>query len=327
MVNPILVEMRRGGQIESVHRGAACVVDKDGKLLRTWGDVDAAVCPRSAIKPIQALPLIESGAADAFKVTDAEIALACASHSGEPEHVGAVAAWLARMGLGEKDLACGPHAPAHEISHAALLREGKSPGRLHNNCSGKHAGFLALAKHLGAPTKGYIAPGHAVQQMVLRRLGEMTGCAHTGWKTVCDGCSAPNVFLPLTALALGCARLGTAGGAAARIVDAMKAHPILISGHGRPCAALIDALSGRGVVKTGAEGVYVAVLPDQGLGVAVKIDDGAGRAATITLTAVLHALGAFKPESGEAVRELLTPPVTDWAGNAAGDMRPAAALT
>ena len=222
-------------------------------------------------------------------------------------------------------MACGAHAPSGTVAYEALLRAGGTPSRLHNNCSGKHTGFLTVAKHLGLATRGYNRVDHPVQQFVLACIGKMSDCDPAAFHTVCDGCSAPNIFLPLRALALGWARLGTSTESAPRrIVDAMKAHPILMSGHGRPCATLIDAMTGRGIVKTGAEGVFAAALPEQGLGIAVKIDDGAARAATIVITAILESLNAFKPNSADRIRALREPEITSWAGEPAGTMRPAA---
>ncbi len=322
--NPILVEVVRGDDVESIHRGSICVVEAGGKVLRSWGDADALICPRSAIKPFQALPLIDSGAAAAFAVTDEDLALACASHSGEPEHVARVQAWLDRLQLSVSDLECGAHAPANNQANEALVRSGLAATALHNNCSGKHAAFLTVAKHFGVATRGYTAPTHPVQQAVLKSLSAMTGVATSRLRLVRDGCSAPNVFVPLRALALGWARLGARSTPAAeRVVAAMKKFPLLVSGHGRPCAALIAALAGTGIVKTGAEGVYAAVLPDQGLGIAVKMDDGAGRAAVVALTAVLDGLKAFKPEAVGAVAALKEPVQTAWAGGVTGTIRPA----
>ncbi len=323
--NPILVEILRGGVVESTHRGRACIVDANGNVVRAWGDISAMICPRSATKPFQAMPLLTTGAADAFSLGGEEIALACASHSGEPEHTSRVAAWLARLDLGMDDLACGAHAPSSTVTYEALIRGGGTPGRIHNNCSGKHTGFLTVAKHLGVATRGYHHVDHPVQQLVLECLGEMSGCDPKTFHTVCDGCSAPNVFMPLRALALAWARLGTSHEAAQRrVVDAMKMHPVLMSGHGRPCATLINAMTGRGIVKTGAEGVFAAALPEQGLGVAVKIDDGAGRAAVIAITAILESLNAFTSDAAESIHVLKEPMITSWAGEPAGVMRPAA---
>lgn len=326
--NPILVEVTRANEIESVHRGAACVVDAEGGIVAGVGDIAQGVCPRSAIKFLQALPLVESGAADAFRVSDEELALACASHSGEPMHVTRVAAWLTRLGLTAGHLECGSHAPSSQKAAEALVCGGGAYTALHNNCSGKHTGFLTLALHLGAPVMGYTLPAHPVQKAVLGAVGEI--CSVSTAATVRDGCSAPNVFMPLRALALGFARLGSGAGltaaraaAARRIRAAVKAHPVLMSGHGRPCATLIDALKDGGIVKTGAEGVFAAALPERGLGIAVKIDDGASRAAVVAIAGLLEALGAFRAQAAAAVHGLTHPGIAAWTGAATGEIRAA----
>jgi L-asparaginase II len=315
MAHPILIEVVRGGTVESIHRGAACVVDASGKVLRAWGDADALICPRSALKPFQALPLLRSGAADAAGVTSEELALACASHSGEPMHVGRIAAWLARLGLSERDLECGAHMPGHEPTARALICENVAPSALHNNCSGKHTGFLCCAQHVGAPTKGYIAPDHPLQEAVLRAIADMTAWNTATAPIVVDGCSAPNLFLPLRNLARGWARLAEER----RIIDAMKTYPLLVSGIGRPCAQLTQALASDGVVKTGAEGVYAACLPERGLGIAVKIDDGAGRGSVVAITAILKQLDAFRADAD--VSQLLETPIVNWRGTHTGVVR------
>lgn len=319
-VNPVLIEIIRGNDVESVHRGAACVVDRSGRLVHHWGDVARAVCPRSAIKPFQAIPLVESGAADAAGLGSEELSLACASHGGEPMHVTRVSAWLARIRCTPADLECGTHPPANAQAAAALLRAGEAPCPLHHNCSGKHTGFLTLARHAGWPIAGYTDAGHPVQQAAIDALANMAGGDASAWPTVRDGCSAANVFLPLHSLAAAWARLGTTP-ASARLIDAMKAHPVLMSGHGHSCAAMIAALRGRGVVKTGAEGVYAGVLPERGLGIAVKIDDGASRAAVAAIASILTWLDAFKPEDTDAIHALRTPIVRAAAGSATGRLQ------
>jgi len=178
--NPIVVDVTRGDAVESRHRAAAMVVGADGRIVAAWGDIDRPIFPRSAVKPLQALALIETGAAERFAVTDAELALACASHGGEPDHVGRVGAWLSRMGLGPDDLACGPHTAMSEAEARRMARAGETPSRLHNNCSGKHAGFLAAALHLGEPVAGYERPDHPVQRRVLATLTEMGGIGSNG---------------------------------------------------------------------------------------------------------------------------------------------------
>lgn len=314
-VNPILVEVVRAREIESVHRGAACVVDTEGRVLHQWGDIARAICPRSAIKPFQAIPLVESGAADAAQLSDEDLALACASHSGEPVHVARVSAWLSRIHCTPADLECGTHAPTNAAAAAALIRAGESPCALHHNCSGKHTGFLTLAQHAGWATKGYTEAEHPLQRGALDALAKMAGFERSPWPVVRDGCSAANVFLPLRGLAAAWAKLGTTT-ASARLIDAMKAHPVLMSGHGTPDATMIGALRGRGVVKTGAEGVYAAVLPERGLGIAVKIDDGATRASVAAIASLLVWLDAF--EDQDAVNALHKAPIAAAAGGVTG---------
>lgn len=288
MSNPILVEITRGDHVESIHRGAVVIADADGAVRFACGDVQSAFCPRSALKPLQALPLVESGAADAYGLGDEELALACGSHSGEPMHTERVAAWLKRIGCTADDLACGPQAPRFEPDFGAMVEAGEQPNRLHNNCSGKHAGFLTLARHLGADTAGYVDYGHPVQQAVTAALSRLSGVEDV--PHVIDGCAAPNYFLPMIAFAQALARLGTLAGGR-RLIDAMIRHPELVAGTKRACTALTQACHGKAAVKTGAEGVFAAILPEAGLGVAVKIDDGASRASETAIATLLIGLG------------------------------------
>jgi L-asparaginase II len=332
MTNPVLVELCRGGIVESQHRGAIAVCDAAGKIVASWGDVDRAVFPRSAFKSLQALPLVETGAADAFRLTDEDIALACASHSSEAMHVGRVGAWLAKIDCRESDLACGPHLPFHEPTAHAMLRSNERPCKLHNNCSGKHAGFLTVARHLGIAVEGYERPDHPVQVLVRQAIADLCDLDPKHMLVGIDGCAAPNYAIPLTHLARGMARLGAStklaparASAARRIVDAWKAHPLLVSGTGRACADLIEASRGRAVVKTGAEGVFMAVLPDRGLGVALKIDDGTTRAAE-TAMAKLLTLFEVADESAPQMAKHLSPPIKNWRGDVVGERRTTAAL-
>lgn len=295
-----MAELWRGGLSESLHRGHAVVADARG-LRAAWGDPDAVIFPRSACKMIQALPLLESGAADAAGLGPEALALACASHQGEARHVRRVVAWLAALGLGEPDLRCGSHAPMSEPAREAMIRAGEAPCQLHNNCSGKHAGFLTLNRHLRGGAE-YVEIGHPVQQAVRAAFEEVTGEGSSGWGV--DGCSAPNFATTLAGLARAMAAFATAteatarGRAMVRLREAMMAHPLLVAGEGRACTELTGALAGRGTVKTGAEGVFVAILPQAGLGVAIKIEDGATRAAEAAIAALLVHLGVL--EAGDA---------------------------
>jgi len=327
--DPVLVEVLRGSVVESVHRGAAVVADARGRIVAGWGESARPTYPRSAIKPLQALPLIETGAAGRFGLGEVEIALACASHGGEPGHVAAVADWLRRMNLGAGDLECGAHWPSNAEAARALARAAAEPGPLHNNCSGKHAGFLAGARHLGEDTAGYIERDHPVQRRVAAALSEM--CGHDLGATACgvDGCGIPTFALPLSALATGMARLADPAGlgpariaAAERIRAAMAARPWFVAGTGRLCTAVMQAAP-LVLVKTGAEGVYAAALPRLGLGVALKVDDGAGRASEVALLAVLNKLDALTAEQAAALAERARPELRNVVGRVVGELRPA----
>ncbi|MGE0611936.1 MAG: asparaginase [Hyphomicrobiales bacterium] len=330
MANPVLVELTRGPLVESVHRGAVAVVDAAGHARMALGDIGRTIFPRSGFKALQALPLVESGAAGAFGLSDAEVALACASHSGEAVHVAAVAALLDRLGLDETALACGAHLPSGESAARELLRSGGRPSRLHNNCSGKHAGMLTLARHLGAPVEGYEKPDHPVQRTIRAAIAEMTGAELT--RDVCgvDGCSAPAWAMPLRALAKGFARfsvqadMGEARAAACRrILKACFAEPLMVAGTGRVCTVIMETATNKAFVKTGAEGIYAAMFPTLGLGAAVKIDDGAKRAAEVVMSELCAAL---LPETASRLADVPGRGIPDWNGRVVGAIRPSREL-
>ena len=328
--NPVLVELTRGQLVESCHRGAIAIADGSGTIMQAVGDVDLAVYPRSSLKPLQALPLLESGAAAAFGLSDEEVALACASHSGEPMHTERVQAWLARLGLSVADLACGPHPVRDEPTHTAMLCAHKDPTAIHNNCSGKHTGFLTLARHLGAPTAGYVALEHPVQRAVHAVIAELSGL-HGALPWAVDGCAAPNFALPLAAFARALAcftapdRQSPARAAAMRrILKAMTTYPELVSGTGRTCAILMRAAGGRAAVKTGAEGVFAAIIPHKQLAIALKIDDGATRAAETAMAYLLERLGLLGGDA--AAQRLARTPILNTKAMVVGECRAAPAL-
>jgi L-asparaginase II len=330
---PVLIEVTRGTMIESRHRGSAVVIDPDGRVVRTWGNVETPAYPRSSIKPIQALPLVESGAADAFGLGDVELALACASHQGEPRHVAAVTAWLARIGRAPDDLECGPQVPSGEDAARALFAARQAPAALHNNCSGKHTGMLSTAVHLGVPTKGYTEPAHPVQQRILGVFETMCGLDLGDAPRGVDGCSAPVYAMPLGNLALGMARFADPTDqpearrhAAARLRRAMAAEPFMVHGTGTFVTECMQAMGEAVLVKGGAEGMFTAALPGPGLGVALKIDDGAARASEVAMANILRALGVFSDAATATLAEWLTRPLRNWAGSAVGEIRPAPAL-
>jgi L-asparaginase II len=327
-LDPLSVEVTRGERIESRHQVSAVVVDADGRVVYRAGDPAAVVFPRSSIKPVQALALIESGAAEAQGCSDQEIALACASHAGAAEHVDTVAPWLERIGYGERDLECGCHLPYAWDATVELLRAYQEPNQLHNNCSGKHTGFLTLARHETWQTKGYIDYGHPVQQRVLGLLESMCGLDLSGAPWGVDGCGIPTIAVPLANLALAMARLAAPDdqperrqAACTRVRRAMSAHPRLISGSGRFCTRVIQATAGRALVKTGAEGVYAASFPELGLGVALKVEDGTTRAAEAAMAYLLARFEVLDDDGSAALADLLDTPIVNRAGRTVGRIR------
>jgi L-asparaginase II len=310
--------------VESVHEVEAVVVAPDGERLLDTGGTDQPVFARSAIKPFQALPLVLDGAADRYGLTREELALACASHSGEARHVAVARSILARAGLAEDALACGPHEPFAPAAAASLRREGREPGRIHNNCSGKHAGMLLLAQAAGWSVDGYHEPGHPVQQRVLKEVARWTGLDPDRIPNGVDGCGVVTFALPLAAMAGAFARLAAAtatGEPAGRPLQAMAEHPFMVGGSDRLCSAIIEATDGHIVAKVGAEGVYTAALLDRGCGLALKVRDGARRAAEVALLGVLDALEALEPDERTALAEWSEPPVRNTRGETVGGIR------
>ncbi len=333
---PILVEVTRGGMVESRHRGSIVVVDKHGKVKLALGDSERAIFPRSAIKPIQSsLVMAESGAAQAFDVSDEELALACASHNAETVHVVAVREWLLRLGLSVTDLECGAHDPYDVDALHDLYRAQGTAGREHNNCSGKHAGFLTICRHKDVAPRGYLDIDHPAQAEVCNTMAAMCGVDLAKASIAIDGCGVPTIAMPLHALALGMARLADPGDlsdtradACRAIVKAMADHPVMVAGTKRFGTALLRAGRGRFVSKTGAEGIYCAAWPEQGLGVAIKIDDGdvEGRASEVVVAHVLRRLGALDDRGWQTLKGLGQSTLRNWAGTEVGTIRPADAL-
>jgi L-asparaginase II len=327
-VPPVAVLVRRGARVESQHRVAYAVADPDGRMVEAAGDIDREVFPRSAIKPLQALALVESGAAERFAVSERELAVACASHSGEPEHVALVRAWLARLALDPAALECGAHPPLHGPSAQRLAAAGRAPERVHNNCSGKHAGMLTLARHLDAPLAGYSRAEHPVQRLIAEILRDMAGLAALPAPAI-DGCGVPTWPIPLGRLAGALARFACPAAlpagraeACARVQAAMLAHPQLVAGTDRACAEIMSAARDV-LVKTGAEGVYAACLPRRRLGVVLKVEDGAGRAAPVALLALLRALGALDAGAAATLAGRMQPELRNHAGVVVGRIEPA----
>jgi L-asparaginase II len=340
--NPVLVEALRGGIAESMHRGALAIVDARGSVHTALGDIERPIFPRSAVKVMQALPLVTSGAADRFGLGDAELALACASHNGEPVHADTALAMLRKAGLDADALECGTHWPMHEGSQRALAAAGQRPTALHNNCSGKHAGFVCLGCALAGSgvaaaeaVRGYVQPEHAVMREVTAALQDSTGfdLAHTARGT--DGCSIPTYAIPLRHLAHAFAKVGTGVGldtdrarAAQRLRAAVARAPHMVAGSGRFDTSVMERFGERVFCKVGAEGVYCAALPEQGLGVAIKMDDGnTARAAEVVMAAVIErCLPARDDTEATFLRSLSDVVLANWNGIEVGHLRAAQAL-
>jgi L-asparaginase II len=326
----------RGPLVESRHRGAVAVADADGKTVLAVGEIAAPVFPRSAIKAFQALPLLEAGAADRYGFGEEELALACASHSGEPAHVAGVERMLAAAGLDASALRCGAHWPMSQPAAYALAKTG-TPSALHNNCSGKHAGFLCVAcaqeRSSGAHHADYWRPEHPVQREVRAAIEDLTGAVLSDDRRAIDGCSVPTWAIALDNLARGFAKLATGHGlapqraAAARRLLAACAHkPWHVAGTGRFCTDIMQLFGARVLVKTGAEGVYCGALPEQGLGVAIKCDDGAGRAAQAIMAAMIARFLPMEEAERKALEPFLHPILRNWNGFEVGAVRLTQAL-
>jgi L-asparaginase II len=321
------VAARRGGRVESVHNVAVCAADVDGTLVLKVGTIDTPVFLRSSAKPFIAAAAVRAGVLERFGFGDRELAVMCASHNGEPAHVELVASMLERIGASVDDLACGAHAPAYEPAAAALAAGGERPTQLHNNCSGKHAGILALAKVLGAPFAGYTEPEHPAQQTILALCGRVSDDVFDADALAVDGCGIPVYATTLRKAAISFARLATLRGlddddatALALVSSAMATEPWYVAGTARFDTDLIRATGGRVVGKAGAEGVHCDALLDGGLGVALKVIDGTRRAAAPATLAVLDALHALEPAAREAMRPHAMVPVKNVAGRVVGEV-------
>jgi len=342
-MNPVLVEACRGATVESQHRGAFAVVDAGGRVVASLGDIARPVFPRSAIKVLQALPLVASGAAERFGLDDAELAIACASHGGEAAQVQTAASMLRKAGLDETALECGTHWPGTEGAARALAAEGRSPGALHNNCSGKHAGFVCLgclmAQASGRDPRaflaGYVQPEHPLMREVSAAIESATDVRLADAPRGIDGCSIPTYGIPLERLAHAFARVATGQGlsadharAAHRLRQAVARAPFMVGGTGRFDTRVMQVSGERVFCKVGAEGVYCAALPETGLGIAIKIDDGnTSRACEVAMAALLQAwMPAARDDETALWGELSDVTLRNWRGTVVGRLAAAAAL-
>lgn len=324
-----LVELWRGGLLESVHHGHAVICDETGQIVHAWGDPDAVTFPRSSAKMVQALPLVESGAAKAAGLSVAQLALSCASHSGAHIHTDPVQAWLKDLGLDDNAFCCGPQVPGDKAARNELIKSDQSPCRYHNNCSGKHCGFLTMTRHIGAGPD-YVAIDHPLQVMIKEAFEDVTDFNSPGWGI--DGCSAPNHATSIAAMARAMARYASAASrsdarsqAMVTLYEAMMSHPELVAGEDRACTHLMRACKGKAAIKGGAEGYYVAILPEKRMGIALKIEDGAARASECVMASLLARLGVLDPQD-PVVTQYTNPPIKNFAGLVTGEMKAAPAL-
>jgi len=338
--NPVLIEALRGLTLESAHRGAVAVVDADGALHSAWGDIDRPIFPRSAVKVLQALPLVESGATERYGLSDEELALACASHGGEARHTAAAASMLAKAGIDVTALECGTHWPYFDGAIKAMAAAGGQPNALNNNCSGKHAGFVCLGCLMAgeddrrAFLTGYVKPDHPVMREVTAALQSSTGYDLARTAVGTDGCSIPTYAIPLRHLANAFARVATGIGlkpghaaAAMRLRQAVARAPFMVAGTGRFDTRVMEHFGERVFCKVGAEGVYCAALPTLGLGVAVKMDDGnTARACEVVMAALLARLLPLAESETGFVQSLADVALVNWNGIEVGRLRAADVL-
>lgn len=324
-----MVEILRGALVESAHCGVAAVANARGEIVEGWGDTSLVTYPRSALKPVQAIALAETGALDAFRLGPRHLALACGSHRGEPFHRAMVREWLAGLALSESALACGPEAPMDPAAAAQVLRDGTPQARAYHNCSGKHCGFLSVSKHARWPLEGYSSIDHPAQQRFLDTLSDVGGTDARRLPLGVDGCTLPAAAMSVGAFATAMARFAdnrvfspARTTAIAAIHDAMRAHPEYVAGTDEPGVHIARVTQGRIIAKTGAEGFLCAFLPGAGLGVALKIADGATRARVPALLAVLSAAKLLDAAELRALAALAEPPVRDSTGAVVGQLRP-----
>ncbi len=328
MSNPVLVEVTRGNLVESRHRGMVIAVDGDGNTVFSLGETDAGVFPRSACKAMQALPLMETGAADAYGFDNRALALACSSHNGEREHVELAAAMLAAAGRDASTLECGDHWSFDQHTIIDQARTLSHPTALHNNCSGKHAGFVCACCHSGEETAGYVTYDHPLQREIRGVMESLTGAvlAHDNCGT--DGCSIPTYAVPLKELAHGFAKMATGNGleplrakGSKRLIEACMAEPFYVAGSKRACTRLMQTAPGRIFAKTGAEGVFCAAIPEKGIAIALKCEDGTTRAAEAMVAATLARFFSDEPELHAALMAQANHSMKNWNGIHVGDIR------
>ncbi|PSL41605.1 asparaginase [Planomicrobium soli] len=333
MTAEAVVEVTRGALVESLHRGHVAVVNAKHELLYSVGDPQKVIYARSSMKPLQAIPIVETGAADHYRFSDADLSLACASHNGEEQHTERVEAILDRTGLAIADLKCGTHNPKWEAAYRALIKSGEPLTEIYNNCSGKHSGMLATAKHMNESTADYYKLDHPVQQRILQVISELTEVQESKIVIGVDGCGVPVHGVPIENLALSFAKMANPSGlperrrnAVERVTAAMMAEPEMVGGTDRFCTDFMRILNGRMFAKAGAEGVYCIGDKETGFGIALKVEDGNARATSAVAMEVLSQLGLLTDEQKEQLRDYHYPPLENARKEKIGELRPAFTL-
>lgn len=324
---PLIVEVTRGPVVESVHNVIVAVVNELGTVTQYWGNPGFVTMPRSAIKMLQALPFVESGAVEKYSLDEQMIALACSSHRGEKEHLEVLKKWAEKVGFAESQLICGPHLPYHEASAHEYIRKGQKPTAFCNNCAGKHSALITTCLHLGENPEGYEKYEHAAQKRIRQVLTETLRIDHSKVPQGIDGCGMPTYAVPLQQMAVGMSTFinpkesSRRQFAAEKIIHAVKNHPFFISGTESFATEVIQKTQGRAIIKGGAEGVYCGFLPEKKVAFAVKAGDGAGRAAQVATAAVLLNLGGLTPQEFKDLERFTQPAVTNWKGDVVGQIR------
>lgn len=327
----LLAQTTRNGIVESCHYGAAIVMDAQGKTVFSAGDCATPIFPRSTVKALQALPLLTEGAADKFALPDTALALACASHQGEPAHIAVASDMLARTGFDYGVLECGTHWPLDATSARALAASGQTPCALHNCCSGKHSGFICLACATGQDVANYVRPEHPIMQTIAHTLEDVTGTPHTSANMAVDGCAIPTWAIPLSALALAYARFASGTGlsperaaAALRLRHAIASNPFMVAGTGQFDTLVMEELAPKVLTKMGAEGVMIVALPEQGLGMAIKCRDGGVRAAETAAAALIARFAQI--DHSPVLSHFMRRPLKNWNGQLVGELRASSLL-
>ena len=327
-MNPILVEIYRNNVLESFHRGVVCVVDKDGEILYSEGDVQQVCYPRSAMKFLQVIPLIENGGIAHFNFTLEEIAVMCGSHNAEVEHLRAVNSILQKIGLDKTALHCGPQYPTSKKDTEALIKAGERPQDIHNNCSGKHAGMLAMCVMKGWTTDDYINPQHPLQQLILETCSAFYEYPKEKMTTALDGCSAPIFSVPVYHQAVGFKNIAhpeqfsdARKSACATMIEAVSKHPLMVAGTKRYCTDMMLVTAPRIIGKTGAEGVFCMSLPQEKMGVCIKIDDGKMLPQYNVAQAFVEATNLFTPEQLKPLHHYMQEPITNWNKYVTGEIK------